>query len=91
MYKRQELIPTIAIKNVGQMSATADTIPEPFDKLSRRQLEVAQLIAKGMTNYQISCELGITENTVKLYVSQILRLTRVHNRTQLALSYPSHG
>ncbi|CAH0294951.1 MULTISPECIES: response regulator transcription factor [unclassified Pseudomonas] len=86
-----ELIPTIAIKNVAQMSATADTVPEPFDKLSRRQLAVAQLIAKGMTNYQISCELGITENTVKLYVSQILRLTRVHNRTQLALSYPSHG
>lgn len=86
-----EQIPTMAIKNVAQMSATADTVPEPFDKLSRRQLAVAQLIAKGMTNYQISCELGITENTVKLYVSQILRLTRVHNRTQLALSYPSHG
>jgi len=86
-----ELIPTMPIKNVAQMSTTADSIPEPFDKLSRRQLAVAQLIAKGMTNYQISCELGITENTVKLYVSQILRLTRVHNRTQLALSYPSHG
>jgi len=86
-----ELIPTIPIKNVAQMSTSADKVPEPFDKLSRRQLAVAQLIAKGMTNYQISCELGITENTVKLYVSQILRLTRVHNRTQLALSYPTHG
>ncbi|SHL43123.1 response regulator transcription factor [Phytopseudomonas punonensis] len=86
-----ELIPTMPVKNVAQMSTSADGIPEPFDKLSRRQLAVAQLIAKGMTNYQISCELGITENTVKLYVSQILRLTRVHNRTQLALSYPSHG
>lgn len=31
-------------------------------------------------------ELGITENTVKLYVSQALRLTRMHNRTQLALA-----
>ncbi|KAB0546834.1 response regulator transcription factor [Pseudomonas argentinensis] len=86
-----ELIPTMPVKNVAQMSTSADTIPEPFDKLSRRQLAVAQLIAKGMTNYQISCELGITENTVKLYVSQILRLTRVHNRTQLALCYPSSG
>ncbi|UCJ17684.1 response regulator transcription factor [Pseudomonas sp. MM211] len=85
-----DLLPT-PIKNVAQMTVAVDVIPEPFDKLSRRQLAVAQLIAKGMTNYQISCELGITENTVKLYVSQILRLTRVHNRTQLALSYPSHG
>ena len=33
-----------------------------------------------------SCELGITENTVKLYVSQVLRLTHMNNRTQLALA-----
>ena len=57
-----------------------------FDKLSPRQLEVAKLVGKGKTNYQIACELGITENTVKLYVSQVLRLTHMHNRTQLALA-----
>lgn len=55
-------------------------------KLSPRQLEVARLVSKGKTNYQIACELGITENTVKLYVSQVLRLTHMHNRTQLALA-----
>lgn len=55
-------------------------------KLSPRQQEVAQLIGKGMTNYQISDQLGITENTVKLYASQILRLTNVSNRTLLALA-----
>lgn len=54
--------------------------------LSPRQLEVARLVGKGQTNYQIACELGITENTVKLYVSQVLRLTHMHNRTQLALA-----
>jgi len=86
-----DLVPATPVKTVAQMTIAVAVIPEPFDKLSRRQLAVAQLIAKGMTNYQISCELGITENTVKLYVSQILRLTRVHNRTQLALSYPSHA
>jgi len=66
--------------------AQEDTIAPPFDQLSPRQMEVARLIGKGMTNYQISCELGITENTVKLYVSQVLRLTHMHNRTQLALA-----
>lgn len=84
-------VPAAPVRSAAPMTTVEDGIPEPFDKLSRRQLAVAQLIAKGMTNYQISCELGITENTVKLYVSQILRLTRVHNRTQLALSYPSHA
>ncbi|MGK0162176.1 MULTISPECIES: response regulator [Pseudomonas] len=61
-------------------------LPAAFEKLSPRQLEVARLVSKGKTNYQIACELGITENTVKLYVSQVLRLTHMHNRTQLALA-----
>ena len=62
------------------------TIPTIFSPLSPRQLDVARLVGKGKTNYQIACELGITENTVKLYVSQVLRLTHMHNRTQLALA-----
>jgi DNA-binding NarL/FixJ family response regulator len=63
-----------------------DNLPTLFNKLSPRQLDVARLVSKGKTNYQIACELGITENTVKLYVSQVLRLTHMHNRTQLALA-----
>lgn len=69
-------------------SAAGDAIEIPaiFNQLSPRQLDVARLVGKGQTNYQIACELGITENTVKLYVSQVLRLTHMHNRTQLALA-----
>ncbi|MGA9701406.1 response regulator transcription factor [Pseudomonas sp.] len=67
-------------------------IPTIFNQLSPRQLDVARLVGKGQTNYQIACELGITENTVKLYVSQVLRLTHMHNRTQLALALsPSYS
>ncbi|MFJ2388906.1 response regulator transcription factor [Pseudomonas koreensis] len=71
-----------------ELSAEGDVleIPEIFNQLSPRQLDVARLVGKGQTNYQIACELGITENTVKLYVSQVLRLTHMHNRTQLALA-----
>lgn len=61
-------------------------IPAIFKQLSPRQLAVARLVSKGQTNYQIACDLGITENTVKLYVSQVLRLTHMNNRTQLALA-----
>ncbi|MBT2375121.1 response regulator transcription factor [Pseudomonas fluorescens] len=70
----------------GEAAAEGEEIPAIFDQLSPRQLDVARLVGKGQTNYQIACELGITENTVKLYVSQVLRLTHMHNRTQLALA-----
>lgn len=67
--------------------ATVAPINNPlFSKLSPRQQAVARLVSKGLTNYQIAYELGITENTVKLYVSQVLRLMHMHNRTQLALA-----
>lgn len=54
--------------------------------LSPRQVEVAHLIGRGMTNYQIACELGISENTVKLYVSQVLKATNMPSRTRLAIA-----
>lgn len=54
--------------------------------LSPRQVEVAHLIGRGMTNYQIACELGISENTVKLYVSQVLKATKMPSRTRLAIA-----
>jgi DNA-binding NarL/FixJ family response regulator len=72
------------VAQVGE--AEALEMPAIFNQLSPRQLDVARLVGKGQTNYQIACELGITENTVKLYVSQVLRLTHMHNRTQLALA-----
>jgi len=70
----------------GVADTDAVEVPAIFNQLSLRQLEVARLVGKGQTNYQIACELGITENTVKLYVSQVLRLAHMHNRTQLALA-----
>ena len=54
--------------------------------LSPRQVEVAHLIGRAMTNYQIACELGISENTVKLYVSQVLKATNMPSRTKLAIA-----
>ncbi|WP_166362690.1 response regulator [Pseudomonas akapageensis] len=69
-----------------QQAEEAEETPAILSQLSPRQHEVARLVGKGQTNYQIACELGITENTVKLYVSQVLRLTHMHNRTQLALA-----
>lgn len=81
--------PGTGLADEGELAAEEPgplEIPTIFNQLSPRQLDVARLVGKGQTNYQIACELGITENTVKLYVSQVLRLTHMHNRTQLALA-----
>lgn len=61
-----------------------------LSSLTPRQTEVARLIGQGMTNYQIACELNISENTVKLYASQVLKATGMPSRTRLAIALNSH-
>ena len=61
-----------------------EKMPETSDKtgiLSPRQIDVLNLIAKGRSNKQIAYELGLTEGTVKLHVTAILKVLNVYNRT----------
>ncbi|RON10900.1 DNA-binding response regulator [Pseudomonas brassicacearum] len=84
-------VPLVSPSGSSGGEVDREGMPAIFNQLSPRQLDVARLVGKGQTNYQIACELGITENTVKLYVSQVLRLTHMHNRTQLALALSPSG
>lgn len=54
---------------------------EKINTLTPRQIDVLELIAKGLSNKQIAFELGLTEGTVKLYVTAILKSLNVYNRT----------
>ena len=55
--------------------------------LTDRQLQVYDLIAtRGLSNKQIAKTLKISESTVKIHVSAILKNLCVRNRTQLALT-----
>jgi DNA-binding NarL/FixJ family response regulator len=55
--------------------------------LSRRQLEVLDLIVSGKSNQAIADELGLTTPTVKMHVSGILRKLEVKNRTEAVAKY----
>jgi two-component system, NarL family, response regulator DegU len=57
----------------------------PLDVLSRRELEILHLIAKGVTNEEIAKKLFISAPTVKTHASHIFRKLNVNNRTQAAL------
>ena len=57
----------------------------PVDVLSRRELEIIHLIARGVSNEQIAKKLFISLGTVKVHVAHIFDKLNVSNRTQAAL------
>jgi len=50
--------------------------------LTRRELEILQLVAEGDSNAQLARMLWITEQTVKFHLSNIYRKLGVSNRTE---------
>lgn len=58
-----------------------ENLSEKIKILSPRQLDVLRLIAAGKSNKQIAFDLGLTEGTVKLHVTAILKVLNVYNRT----------
>lgn len=68
------------LKQLEDMPENQD-VSEKIKILSPRQIDVLKLIAEGKSNKQIAYELGLTEGTVKLHVTAILKLLNVYNRT----------
>jgi DNA-binding NarL/FixJ family response regulator len=61
---------------------SAPTAPEPFPDLTSRERDILDLIAAGRTNPAIAHRLGLTEKTVRNYVSNILTKLRVPHRSE---------
>jgi DNA-binding NarL/FixJ family response regulator len=50
--------------------------------ISRRELEVLECLAQGLTTAQISARLFVSENTVKTHIRHILEKLEASNRTE---------
>jgi two-component system nitrate/nitrite response regulator NarL len=53
--------------------------------LTKRELEIANLVAQGNSNLEIAANLDITERTVKAHLSSIYEKTKTGSRLNLAL------
>lgn len=60
-------------------------ILQQLASLTPQQRRIAMLVAQGRLNKQIADDLGISENTVKVHVSTLLKRLHLRNRTQVAI------
>jgi len=82
-----QLAPEIAGKLVGNLRVESQPkAPRPSELgLTKRELEVLKLIARGATNREIAEQLFVSQGTVKNHVSSILNRLGLRDRMQAAL------
>ena len=68
-----------------------DVAPAAQAGLTRRELEVLGLVARGMSNQQIAESLTISEHTVHRHVSNLLGKLGVSSRTAAVAQAPQLG
>jgi pimeloyl-ACP methyl ester carboxylesterase/DNA-binding CsgD family transcriptional regulator len=86
LFYQGEWEPVLAA-TLGFLSEGADQGP----RLTRRELEVARLVADGLTNQAIARRLSVAPRTAEAHVENIRRKLEVRSRAQIAAWVTRHG
>lgn len=99
----ESLVPSIKTVYAGQLVYGKHIIgklptllqkQESFDftslGLTEREIEVTSLVAKGLSNKEISAKMFLSEGTIRNNISTILDKLELRDRTQLAIFYLNH-
>lgn len=73
-----------------ELNHKAYQLPEG-GSLTRRQVQVLKYLQEGLSNKQISAQMGITEPTVKLHIHGLFHKLGATNRTQIVLKAQKLG
>ena len=66
------------IRNLGETKKADKS--DSNNVLTPRQTEVLQCLSRGLSNKQIAYELGLSEGTVKIHITLLMRALDVNNR-----------
>ncbi len=78
-----EMLPHL-FERITSLSRQVQSVQSELSKLTKRELEVLQLIGDGMSNKEISVHLNLELQTVKNYVHSLLQKLQVRNRREAA-------
>jgi two-component system, NarL family, response regulator len=79
---RHHIPPRIAARLAERMVRSA---------LTQRELEILEMVVRGLTNKQIGNALGISENTARNHINSIIRKLDVSGRTEAATAAIQQG
>ncbi|WP_427307975.1 response regulator [Cupriavidus sp. H39] len=85
---------SMTAKLVAQFRAPAPAAAprlEDAPRLTAREREIVQGLARGESNKEIARDLGVAESTVKIHVQNILKKLNLASRVQVAVYAVEHG
>ncbi|MDO9087667.1 MAG: response regulator transcription factor [Anaerolineaceae bacterium] len=85
------LDPNVAGKVLHKVAHQQQVSPASHIQMSDREMDVLQLLARGLTNADIARELYLSEGTVRNYTSAIFTKLGVNDRTQAVLAALRYG
>ncbi len=77
---------SIARKVVQSFNRAASTAPEA-ESLSPREVEVLELLVKGLAYKEVAADLGISYSTMHRHIENIYKKLHVHSRTHAVAKY----
>ncbi len=79
---------TLVVEELAARSTGAVPVDSSLrNRLSRREQDIAQLIASGLSNQEVARRLDISEATVKAHLTHIFQKLMLRGRGQLAALY----
>jgi len=82
------LAPTITRRLIAEFARRPEPAPPPagtLDGVTGRELEVLRLVARGLSNMEISQQLHVSLATVKTHIGHVLAKTGTRDRAQLVI------
>lgn len=80
------LNPRFMSRMISKMTGGRDVASEPIDRLADRELEVFDLIGRGLTTREISAQLGLGITTVDTYKTRIREKLNLENSVRLRIA-----
>jgi DNA-binding NarL/FixJ family response regulator len=78
------ITPATAARIIDEFLRTPGGGQQATQRLTDREVEVLQLVTAGQRNREIAADLGISENTVKFHLKNIVEKLHAQNRAELA-------
>jgi DNA-binding NarL/FixJ family response regulator len=85
--------PAVTRRVIAAFSRRVATKPPPstLEELTARELEVLQLLARGLSNQEIAAQLIVGDATIKIHVARVLMKLGLRDRVQAVVFAYEHG